>query len=88
MLGASTGLNCPIYLCSLLTNAHPGLTRGTEIRYSRSFLQQSTVGLFSPQLLEERLHWHFFKQLSVGSHFRFSEIEYTASPYETDECPN
>lgn len=47
MLGASIGLNRPIYLCSLLTNAHPGLTRGTEIRYSRSFLQQSTVGLFS-----------------------------------------
>lgn len=85
MLGASIGLNRPIYLCSLLTNAHPGLTRGTEIRYSRSFLQQSTVGLFSSELLRKGYtDIVFFIQLSVGSHFRFSEIEYDAE----EEFPN
>lgn len=49
----------PLYLSAPSSRTHSRGSRRTEIRYSGGSLCTSLLGLFSPQLLEERSPWHF-----------------------------
>lgn len=71
MLGASDGLNCPIYLCSVLTNVHgggPHTGRRDKIQLERPSAEHHSI---SSELLEKNfLMSYLFKS---GSHLRSSD---------------
>lgn len=52
----------PLYLSAPSSRTHSRGSCRTEIRYSRGSLCTSLLGLFSPQLLEERSPWHFSRR--------------------------